>query len=271
MNKHTPWGGIRVEDIPRLIDALCEMYDELVANLRTALARYLKNGERPDPEARAEGLFAYPELRIDYRYGAPRPSRARVRPAEPPRAATRPASPPHLFRKYLTEQLTYLIDDYEVEVSVGRSTSEIPYPYVLDGTDDLRLDGAQAADLALWFPTTELAHIGDEIADGEWLQPPARRGRCRCSTGRGSISAWRALDIIPARPSEHTQRYLLFTNYVRYVDEFVRWAVDELKRPDSPYEASPPPAASMSPRIRRMPSRRSPRAAGAGTRCRPII
>ncbi len=50
--------------------------------------------------------------------------------------------------------------------------SEIPYPYVLDGTDDLRLDGAQALDLALWFPTTELAHIGDEIADGEWMQPP---------------------------------------------------------------------------------------------------
>jgi AMP nucleosidase len=38
-------------------------------------------------------------------------------------------------------------------------------------------------------------------------------------------------------PSEHTQRYLLFTNYVRYVDEFVRWAVSELRREDSPYEA----------------------------------
>ena len=38
-------------------------------------------------------------------------------------------------------------------------------------------------------------------------------------------------------PANHTQRYVLFTNYVRYVDEFVRWAVDELKREDSPYEA----------------------------------
>ncbi len=36
-------------------------------------------------------------------------------------------------------------------------------------------------------------------------------------------------------PSEHTQRYLLFTNYIRYVDEFVRWAIDELNKPDSPY------------------------------------
>ena len=99
------------------------------------------------------------------------PARSFGRLNHPGRYATSIARP-YLFRKYLTEQLTYLIDDYDVEVSVGRSASEIPYPYVLDGTDDLRLDGAQALDLALWFPTTELANIGDELADGEWEQPP---------------------------------------------------------------------------------------------------
>ena len=168
-------GGVtRVEDIPRVIESLCAMYDESVANLRSALARYLKSGERPDPKAaRAEGLFAYPELRIDYRYSPPEtiPARSFGRLNHPGRYATSIARP-YLFRKYLTEQLTYLIEDYDVEVSVGRSASEIPYPYVLDGTDDLRLDGAQALDLSLWFPTTELANIGDEIADGEWMQPP---------------------------------------------------------------------------------------------------
>ena len=45
---------------------LREIYDKSVASLRTALAHYLKSGERPDAKARAEGLFAYPELRIDY-------------------------------------------------------------------------------------------------------------------------------------------------------------------------------------------------------------
>ena len=63
MNKHPAISGAsRIEDVPGLIDALCEIYDKSVANLRAALARYLKNGERPDPQARAEGLFAYPEL-----------------------------------------------------------------------------------------------------------------------------------------------------------------------------------------------------------------
>jgi len=60
----------KIEDIPRIIDRLCEIYDESVAGLRSALARYLKNGERPDSMMRAEGGFSYPELRIDYPYGS---------------------------------------------------------------------------------------------------------------------------------------------------------------------------------------------------------
>ncbi|HTU09883.1 MAG TPA: AMP nucleosidase [Allosphingosinicella sp.] len=236
-NDKNQLGGVtKVQDIPRVIDALRTIYDESVANLRNALARYLKTGERPDPMARAEGLFAYPELRLDYRYTSVDtvPSRAFGRLNQPGLYAIS-ISRPHLFRKYLTEQLTYLINDYDVEVSVGRSNSEIPYPYVLDGTDDLRLDGAQAADLSLWFPTTELSHIGDEIADGAWMQPAGTPRPLSLFDGPRVDFSLARLRHYTGTPSEHTQRYLLFTNYVRYVDEFVRWAVDELNKPDSPY------------------------------------
>jgi AMP nucleosidase len=34
-------------------------------------------------------------------------------------------------------------------------------------------------------------------------------------------------------PAEHFQRFVLFTNYVRYVDEFVRFAIAALRDPDS--------------------------------------
>ncbi|HEY5713127.1 MAG TPA: AMP nucleosidase [Allosphingosinicella sp.] len=228
----------KVEDIPQVIDRLCEMYDESVANLRSALAHYLKSGEHPDAEARAGGLFAYPELRVDYRYSPNQsmPSRAFGRLNAPGRYAQSIARP-YLFRKYLTEQLEYLIEDYDVEVSVGASRSEIPYPYVLDATDDLRLDGAQAADLALWFPTTELANIGDELADGEWVQPPGAPRPLSLFDGPRVDFSLARLRHYTGTPSEHTQRYLLFTNYVRYVDEFVRLSIEELKREGSPFEA----------------------------------
>ncbi|MDP8993893.1 MAG: AMP nucleosidase, partial [Pseudomonadota bacterium] len=214
------------------------MFDESVAALRSALARYLLKGERPDPEARVKGLFAYPELRVDYRYDAEArfPPRAYGRLNQPGRYAISIARP-RLFRHYLAEQLGYLIRDYRVEVSVGRSASEIPFPYVLDGTDDLRLDDVHAAELGRWFPATELARIGDEIADGAWnysLRP--ERPLALFDGPRVDFSLAR-LRHYTGTPAEHTQRYLLFTNYIRYVDEFVRFAVDELQREDSPYEA----------------------------------
>jgi AMP nucleosidase len=226
------------DEIPALVDRLCEMFDHSVASLRSALARYLSNGERPDPEERAKGLFAYPELRIDYRNEHPTkfPARAFGRLNQPGRYAISIARP-HLFKHYLTEQLGYLVRDYHVDVSVERSASEIPYPYVLDGTDDLRLDDVLAADLSRWFPTTELAHIGDEIADGAWNYGlRAARPLALFDGPRVDFSLAR-LRHYTGTPAEHTQRYLLFTNYVRYVDEFVRWAVEELRREGSPYEA----------------------------------
>ncbi|HEX8533035.1 MAG TPA: AMP nucleosidase, partial [Allosphingosinicella sp.] len=130
-----------------------------------------------------------------------------------------------------------LVRDYEVEVSVGRSASEIPYPYVLDGTDDLRLDEVRAADLARWFPTTELSHIGDEIADGAWNNGADDVRPLSLFDGPRVDFSLARLRHYTGTPAEHTQRYLLFTNYVRYVEEFVRWAVAELRREDSPYEA----------------------------------
>ncbi|MDQ8757685.1 AMP nucleosidase [Sphingosinicella sp. LHD-64] len=226
------------DDIPTLIEQLCAIYDDSVANLRGVLAAYLRDGVRPDPTARADGLFAYPELRIDYAQGQPIafPARAYGRLNQPGSYATS-ITRPWLFRKYLTEQLQFLARDYDVEISVGRSASEIPYPYVLDGTDDLRLDGAQAADLALWFPSTELSHIGDEVADGEWIALPDGSRPLSLFDGPRVDFSLARLKHYTGTPPEHTQRYLLFTNYVRYVDEFVRWAVDELRKPDSPYEA----------------------------------
>ncbi|MDP1045080.1 AMP nucleosidase, partial [Klebsiella pneumoniae] len=43
---------------------------------------------------------------------------------------------------------------------------EIPYPYALDGGDELGRGGITAAELARHFPTPLLSLVGDEIADG---------------------------------------------------------------------------------------------------------
>ena len=48
------------------LDRLQTLYDQSVSNLRSAVGTFLRTGERADPEARAQGLFAYPELSVSW-------------------------------------------------------------------------------------------------------------------------------------------------------------------------------------------------------------
>jgi AMP nucleosidase len=211
-----------------LVAELDRLYRASVERLQAALTAYLTDGTRPDPAARAAGAFAYPEIRLHYRGGDDRPVPARsfgrlVSPGEYRISVTKPG----LFADYLTEQLTLLIEDYGVEVEALPGRQEIPFPYVLDPGHALSLDQVSAAELARWFPATELQQIGDEIADGLWLAQDATRPLALFDALRTDFSLAR-LRHYTGTPAEHTQRFVLFTNYHRYVDEFVRWAVAQL-------------------------------------------
>ena len=227
----------QLDAIPTIIDQLTQIYDESAANLRGALIAYIRDGKRPDSAARADGSFAYPELRIEYDPDVPPPVPARAfARLNQPGVYTASIARPALFRDYLAGQLEHLLRDYDVEISVGRSASEIPYPYVLDGSEDLKLDGVASAELGRWFPTTELVHIGDEIADGIWdFGQHSARPLALFDAPRTDFSLAR-LRHYTGTPPAHFQRFILFTNYVRYVDEFVRFSADALREPDSPWQ-----------------------------------
>ncbi len=211
-----------------IVDALGAIHAASTAALRAALAAYLDDGTPPDAAVRAAGVFAYPELRLRYRGGgAPRLIRAYAR-VTVPGLYTTTVTQPDLFRDYLVEQLDLLTADFGVEIDVARSAVEIPYPYVLDGADDLRLDAAAAGELARWFPTTELAHIGDELPDGLWdLSLAATRPLALFDAPRTDFSLAR-LKHYTGTPAADVQQYVLLTNYHRYVDEFVEWACRQL-------------------------------------------
>jgi len=229
-------------DIPAILDALTERHEAAVGALRGAIAAYLADRTLPDPTMRAEGLFAYPELRVDYEAEGviPRFTRAFARLNQSGSYATS-ITRPRMFRRYLEDQLTLLVRDYRVRIGVGRSRQEIPYSYVLDGADELSLDGVQAAELARVFPSVRLSDIGDEIADGLFAFAPDPG---QLPTRPLSLFEGPRVDFSLARlkhysgtPAEDFRPYILFTNYIRYVDEFVAWALGELKKPGSPYEA----------------------------------
>lgn len=137
---------------------------------------------------------------------------------------TRPA----MFAGYLVEQLDLLMDAHDVEVEVVRGSQEMPFPYVLDAGHDLVLDDISILELARWFPSTELADIGDELADGLLVtEPDQARPLALFDALRTDFSLAR-LRHYTGTPPEHVQRFVLFTNYHRYIDEFVSWACAQL-------------------------------------------
>ncbi|MBB4084929.1 AMP nucleosidase [Sphingomonas carotinifaciens] len=211
-----------------VVAELDRLYTASVDRLKAALTAYLDGGTVPDAAARAEGCFAYPEIRLSFRGDDVRPTPMRsfgrlVSPGDYRISVTKPG----LFADYLVEQLTLLIEDYDVTVEAVPGRQEIPFPYVLDPGHALSLDQVSAAELARYFPATELAFIGDEIADGLWLSIDGTRPLALFDALRTDFSLARLRHYM-GTPAEHTQRFVLFTNYHRYVDEFVRWGASQL-------------------------------------------
>ena len=217
------------------LDKLEELYDASVNALREAIAQYVENGTLPEIQKRAAGLFVYPELRVSWDGTIKHPNKTRAyarftHSGSYTTTVTRPA----LFRHYLAEQLTLLYEDYGAQIEVGLSLHEIPYPYVIDGSS-LSLDRSMSAGLPRHFPTTELSQIGDETADG-LFHPTEYYPLSHFDARRVDFSLAR-LRHYTGTPVEHFQPFVLFTNYTRYVDEFVRWGCQQILDPESPYVA----------------------------------
>ncbi|MFN5245569.1 MAG: AMP nucleosidase, partial [Novosphingobium sp.] len=197
-----------------IITELVRVYDEAVATLRSDIARFAADGTLPPAERRASRAWCYPELRIAYSGVETRPDLARAfgRLAHPGTFATT-VTRPALFADHLAEQLALLADDYAIEVSVGRSDQEIPFPYVIDASSGLGALSPQ--DLARHFPATELRMIGDELADGMELPDPEATIPLALFDGLRTDFSLARLAHYTGTPVEDFQRFILFTNYHR--------------------------------------------------------
>jgi AMP nucleosidase len=212
-----------------IINQLVTEYEASVKRLQSALAAYLKDRIPPSADQRASNDFCYPELVITYA-GKSRETKSNLAFGKLEKVGTYRTTftKPDLFADYIGEQLDLLNEQYELEISVGRSRQEIPFPYVLDGSADLELGTVSPNELARHFPTTELADIGDEIADGLLRVKGNSSSPLALFDGLRTDFSLARLRHYTGAPAEHVQHYILFTNYHRYVDEFVSWACTQV-------------------------------------------
>src|SRR5215468_11870677 len=156
----------------RAVDRLEELHSAASNALRRALARYTDSGAVPTAQERT--AFRYPELCIDWQpAGAVHFTRRAWAKFQAPGRYTTTVTQPAFFRQYLLEQLRPLVEEFGARIEVGPSTQEIPYPFVTEEGDEFIHGDLSVSELARHFPTPVLANVGDEIADGTWVEEEA--------------------------------------------------------------------------------------------------
>lgn len=216
------------------VERLIHLYDSAIEAQRHALELFFSTGTPPTANERA--CFRYPELRVIYRATSVPPIKQRAYAKfQGPGVYATTVTQPSFFKNYLLEQLDYLVSDYGATLEVGVSDQEIPYPYVFERGDELGRGALTASELAQHFPTPLLAKVGDEIADGTWIfrendpRPLALFDAARVDYSLRRLVHYTGSDWRSVQP------WILLTNYHRYVDQFVRWAVEELGKDNSPF------------------------------------
>ena len=127
---------------------------------------------------------------------------------------------PDIFEEYYREQFELLQSNHNQPLWVGTSLRPIPLTFVIEeATADLTSERIHA--LCGLFPLPELAGIDDAIANGTYVSTPsAPKPLALFDAERVDLSLVRLAHYTATAP-EHFQRFVLFTNYQRYVDEFV--------------------------------------------------
>lgn len=205
------------------VDRLEFLHKRAVDALIAAVRRFAEGGRAPSHEERQ--LFRYPELRVTYLPGGPAPRLARsygqlMWPGEYAVSITQPA----FFRDYLLDQLALLVEDYGAELSVRVSETEIPYSFVLDAAGAAAFENVPAEELARHFPSPRLTQVGDAVVDGLRIERLDRSRPLALFDAPRTDYSLKRIEHYTGAPWSDVQPWILFTNYPRYVDEFVRWA-----------------------------------------------
>ncbi|GAN69237.1 AMP nucleosidase [Acetobacter orleanensis] len=196
------------------IDRLCALYDASVQRLHGAFRD--RQGCPPDQAT-------YPCLALELPPGTPIKGRPPFDVLLDPGFYSTTITRPALFRDYLREQITPLLHHYGQPVLVGCSHHPIPLPYVLEET----VTSLTEADLPLLqeqFALPNLHTTDDSIANCELLPDPTRpRPLALFTAERTDYSLARLHHYTGTTPGSF-QRFILLTNYQRYVDSFRDYA-----------------------------------------------
>ena len=189
------------------------------------------------PAARIRAF--YPEIRLVTSTFAKTDSRLSFGHVTGPGVYSTTVTRPDLFRNYLEQQISLLIQNHDVPVSIGPSATPIPVHFALAGNPGVSVpqEGVLEFSLRDIFDVPDLATTNDDIVNGtRRFHPDGSMPLAPFTAQRVDYSLARLAHYTATDPS-HFQNHVLFTNYQFYVDEFESYARQVLADPSSGYTA----------------------------------
>jgi AMP nucleosidase len=214
------------------VEQLKLLYGEATEFLRTEFQATL-NGRRPTSRYRA----CYPEIIITTSSFAHVDSRLAFGHVAEPGTYSTTITKPDLFGGYLTQQISLLMENHRVPVTIGPSKTPIPVHFALQDDTDLSGTSSNGFDFPLRdvFDVPDLSTTNDEIVNGFLVPDPDGIGPLAPFTAQRIDYSLARLSHYTATNPAHFQNHVLFTNYKFYVDEFARFAEAALADPSSGY------------------------------------
>ncbi|MDX6749416.1 AMP nucleosidase [Geminicoccaceae bacterium 1502E] len=205
------------------VQRITELYDAAIGRLVEAFQRFAR-GQRPDgpidacypyvgvrlepDELNLDGRLAYGVLHDPGFYGT---------------TLTRPS----LFADYYRTQLGILMANHRVPVVVGTSTRPIPLPFAIEDMMT-EVSRERAHEVQYLFPMPDLSMTDDAIANGTWRGGHKECGPLALFTAERVDYSLHRLHHYTGTQPEFFQRFVLLTNYQRYVEHFIDLARGEI-------------------------------------------
>ncbi len=226
-----PEGFMNAEAAVDRLEALYHQATEFLSQHFSAAVQ----GKRPDARVRA----FYPEIRLTTTSYAKTDSRLSFGYVAEPGTYSTTVTRPDLFRNYLIQQISLLVQNHGVAVIIGVSETPIPVHFAVAGNPAVSIPQEGVLDFSLRdvFDVPDLATTNDDIVNGVRLKNPDGSAPLAPFTAQRVDYSLARLSHYTATEPKHFQNHVLFTNYQFYVDEFEAYARLALADPASGYTA----------------------------------
>ncbi|WP_377704466.1 AMP nucleosidase [Pseudoduganella sp. UC29_71] len=213
----------RFNDPAAALARVQELYDGSIRHLRESLQRFV-DGETPEKHVRA----CYPYVRVHTDTVARADSRLSYGFVAGPGTYETTLTRPDLFARYYHEQFRLLLKNHgskqQVQIEVGMSAQPIPIHFSFAEND--HIEGSMSAERRLLmrdvFDLPNLAAMDDGIANGTFEAPFGEAQPLSLFTApRVDYSLQRLRHYTGTLPA-YFQKFVLFTNYQFYIDEFIK-------------------------------------------------